>query len=81
MREKGSFCVINATLWLEQDRQLCRLVREGLTAAEIATRLNLPIAEAKRRLASFGAIPQNRKTKRRRCKTMPGFIWDYTPKE
>lgn len=56
---KNGHCV-NPNL-VEEDRKFRRLVREGLTASEIATRLNLPIADVKRNLASFGAIPQNRK--------------------
>jgi hypothetical protein len=64
--KKSRFCVINPDLWLEEFEKFRRLVREGLTADEIATRLNLPIAEVKRRLAFYGDIPQNRKANERR---------------
>lgn len=54
-----NFCV-NPNL-VKDDGEFRRLVREGVRAAEIASRLNIPLSDVKRRLAWFGSmIAQNR---------------------
>lgn len=61
--KKSRFCVINPDLWEERNMEFCRLAWEGLTADEIAARLNLPIAETKRRLAFWGKDERRRRIK------------------